>query len=93
MVKILSEFQEINQGKHTSTIQSSVLVSRTMCDHDSVWQMEEHIFKTHLDHIGFVSLQDLNGLSCIWVNDEDTRVTALSDQTLPSPEQRERQNG
>jgi len=48
--------------------------------------------KPHLDHIGFVSLQDLNGLSCIWVNDEDTGVTALSDQTLPSPEQREKED-
>lgn len=41
--------------------------------------------RTHLDDIGFVSLQDLNGLSGLWVDNEDAGVASLSNQTLPTP--------
>lgn len=41
--------------------------------------------KTHFNHISFVLLQHLDGLSRLWINDENTGVTSLSDQALPSP--------
>lgn len=43
------------------------------------------IIHTHLDHIGFVSFENLDSLGCLWINDENTRVTSLSDQSLPTP--------
>lgn len=48
-------------------------------------------FQTHLDNIGFVSLQDLNGLSGLRVDNEDAGVASLSNQTLPAPEEKPRQ--
>lgn len=49
-------------------------------------------FKTHLDNIGFVSLQDLNGLSGLWVDNKDAGVASLSDQTLPTPMEEKRRS-
>lgn len=47
--------------------------------------------KTYLDHVGFVSFQNLDSLGCLWINDENTRVTSLSYQSLPTPTEHERQ--
>lgn len=41
--------------------------------------------EAHLDHISFVLLQHLDGLGRLWINDENTGVTSLSYQALPSP--------
>lgn len=41
--------------------------------------------ETHLDHISFVLLQHLDGLGRLWIDDENTGVTSLSYQPLPTP--------
>lgn len=33
-----------------------------------------------------MSLQDLNGLSGLWVDNKDAGVASMSNQTLPTPE-------
>lgn len=40
---------------------------------------------SHLYHSSFVLLQHLDGLGCLWINDENTGVTPLSYQALPTP--------
>ena len=38
-----------------------------------------------MDDVGFVSLQDLDGLRGLGVDDEDAGVAALRDEALPAP--------
>lgn len=40
---------------------------------------------SHLYHSSFVLLQHLDSLGCLWINDENTGVTSLSYQPLPTP--------
>lgn len=46
---------------------------------------KEAMRAAHLDHIGFVPLQHLDGLGCLWIDNEDAGVTSLSNQSLPTP--------
>lgn len=39
----------------------------------------------HLNHIGFVPLQHLDGLGRLWIDDKNAGVTSLSYQPLPAP--------
>ena len=42
-------------------------------------------YNIYLHNIGFVPLQDLDGLGGVGVDDEDAGVAPLSNQPLPAP--------
>lgn len=48
-------------------------------------QCHNHVTTAHLDNIGLVPFQHLNGLRGLWINNEDAGVTSLSYETLPTP--------
>lgn len=41
--------------------------------------------RSHLYHISFVFLQHLDGLGCLRIDDENTGVTSLGYESLPTP--------
>lgn len=49
--------------------------------------MKEELLRwlAHLNHIGFVPLQHLDGLGRLWIDDKNAGVTSLSYQPLPAP--------